>query len=101
MRAADRQGGGALLAVVGALAAISVVTHLGRWLGAMPSLARSPLVPGLAGDALRASAAQRRRGFVCGFACGCVCGFVCGCAHPDTDRPQPPATPAIPPPRQS
>lgn len=52
MRGAGRRDAIALLLTAGALLAISVVTHAGRWLAAGSALARSPLVPVLAGSIL-------------------------------------------------
>jgi hypothetical protein len=52
MRGAERRDAVVLMLAAGALLSITVVTHLGRWLAAVAELARSPLVPVLAGSAL-------------------------------------------------
>ncbi|HXE45399.1 MAG TPA: hypothetical protein VN635_09375 [Conexibacter sp.] len=52
MRGSERRDVLPLLLAAGALLVITVVTHAGRWLGAAFELARSPLVPVLAGTAL-------------------------------------------------
>lgn len=52
MRGVERKEATALLLTAGALLSITVVPHQGRWLAAVAALARSPLVPGLAGVAL-------------------------------------------------